>query len=124
MTLQELKERGGVTLHYGEEAVYDSGYQVAIDSAHGGQETCIPADSEEQYNQLFDSIKEFPSCGIWFDKDNNEIVVDELTIHISDKITAILLAQENNQDSIFDWETKEVITKQEMYTMLQFLEEE
>lgn len=114
MTLKQLKEQGGATLHYGKEVQYEDGYQVALDGKNGGHEITIPCEDLDRFEEAFQSeVKPLPSCGIWYNPKNNEVVVDKVSIHVDSFETAVRIANENNQKAIFDWLEQRVINLQD-----------
>lgn len=94
---EQLLSTGGVTFHNGAIARYDYGYQVALDT------TVEVVYERDEIDVMIDVVyKTFPDAGIWFDGEN--YIVDVVTVHISDRQDAMLIATRNNQRYIYDWE--------------------
>ena len=93
---EQLLSTGGVTFHGGAIARYEDAYQVALDT------TVEVVYEPHEIDLMIDKVwTTFPDAGIWFDGDN--YVVDIITVHISDRQDAMLVATRNNQRYIYDW---------------------
>lgn len=94
--LLSLKDNDGMTLVNGRLVTYNNGYQVAL---YGVETTSATFALKviKQYNG---------NVGIWYSK---KIFYIDRSIHVDSLEDALRIGRENNQLSILDWSTMELI---------------